>query len=365
MGRRGQRTRAGRRQRARRGRTAPASRPAAGPDARAGAGAGRRGVRADAGRRLGGHRVVAVGPGGRVALRAGHDRRGQRQAPGAAVDARVRLRRAAGLARRAVHRLPAGAARHRQRADRPHRWSCSTPAPTPRTRPGPAGPAAGRPAARLGPVAARTGLGARFERAVPHRRRRRPVPGVPGRRRHRRGHPGDRRRRRVHRPEPRPGRPVPVRAAGRGGLAAHPGPHRPDPGNHRDRTRRARLPRRPGHAAGPARGGHGHRGGRPAGQGLARAARDRRGGPAGAAPALGARRPDEQLEHLVVAVEPVAHGGPRLRRAAAGPGAVHRVRARASSPARTASGAPGRTPTSWRSPTPRWPARTSTRTGSR
>ncbi len=50
-------------------------------------------------------------------------------------------------------------------------------------------------------------------------------------------------------------------------------------------------------------------------------------GQPGAAAALGARRPDEQLEHLVLAVEPVADGGPRLRRAAAGPGAVHRVRA--------------------------------------
>ena len=37
--------------------------------------------------------MVAVGPRGRVALRTGHDRRGQRQAAGAAVRARVRLLR--------------------------------------------------------------------------------------------------------------------------------------------------------------------------------------------------------------------------------------------------------------------------------
>jgi dipeptidyl aminopeptidase/acylaminoacyl peptidase len=51
------------------------------------------------------------------------------------------------------------------------------------------------------------------------------------------------------------GRPVPVRAAGDGGLTAHPGPHRPGPGDHG----RARLPRRPGHGAWPARGGPGDR----------------------------------------------------------------------------------------------------------
>ena len=54
------------------------------------------GVRPDAGRRLGDHRVVAVAPGGRGALRTGHDRRGQRQATGAAVDARVRFRQRRG-----------------------------------------------------------------------------------------------------------------------------------------------------------------------------------------------------------------------------------------------------------------------------
>ena len=50
------------------------------------------------------------------------------------------------------------------------------------------------------------------------------------------------------------------------------------------------------------------------------------GGPPGAPAALGARRADEQLEFLVVAVEPMANGRPRLRRAAARPGAVHRIR---------------------------------------
>jgi hypothetical protein len=99
-----------------------------------GTGAGRRAVRADAGRDLGDHRVVAVGASRRVALRAGRDRRGQRQAPGAAVGAGVRLRKPrvspdgryiACLRER--HATAAG------RSTSP--WSCSTPGPTPRTRP--------------------------------------------------------------------------------------------------------------------------------------------------------------------------------------------------------------------------------------
>ena len=61
--------------------------------------------------------------------------------------------------------------------------------------------------------------------------------------------------------------------------------------------------------------------------GLAGAARGGRRGLARAAAAVGARRPAVELEHLVLAVEPVADGGPRLRGAAARPGPVHRVRA--------------------------------------
>ena len=176
LGRRGQGIHAGRRHRGGpgRGRTGGAARPATGPDARAGTGARRGGVRADPGRHLGRDRMVAVEPGGRVALRAGHDRRGQRQAAGAAQRARVRLLQPAGLARRAVHRLPARAARHRRPASGPHpgharhwrlgpwRWLGHGR----RDRP--------RPAARLGPVAAGAGLVARLPRAVLRRRRRRP-----------------------------------------------------------------------------------------------------------------------------------------------------------------------------------------------
>ena len=107
---------ASRRSGRRSGRTGGVLARAARPDSGAGAGAGRRGVRADAGRRVGRHRLVAMAPGGRVALRAGPHRHGQRQAAGAAVRARVRLRGPAGLARRAVRRLPARAARHRRAA---------------------------------------------------------------------------------------------------------------------------------------------------------------------------------------------------------------------------------------------------------
>ena len=57
---------------------------AARPDPGTGPGAGRGGVRADARRHVGRHRLVAVGPGRGVAQRAGDDRPGQRQAAGAA-----------------------------------------------------------------------------------------------------------------------------------------------------------------------------------------------------------------------------------------------------------------------------------------
>jgi dipeptidyl aminopeptidase/acylaminoacyl peptidase len=112
------------------------------------------------------------------------------------------------------------------------------------------------PAARLRPVAGRTGLVARFPRAVLRRRRRRQAAGVPRGYGNRRGHPRDQRRRRVHRPEPGAGRPVPVRAAGDGGLTAHPGPHRPD---HRSRARRAGLPGGAAYGARAAGGGAGDR----------------------------------------------------------------------------------------------------------
>ena len=81
-----------RRPRRRSGRTSRIFVRAPRPDAGAGAGAGRRGLRAVAGRRVGADRLVAVAPGRRVALRAGRHRYRQRQAAGAAVAARVRLR---------------------------------------------------------------------------------------------------------------------------------------------------------------------------------------------------------------------------------------------------------------------------------
>src|ERR1022692_3882092 len=61
---------------------------------------------------------------------------------------------------------------------------------------------------------------------------------------------------------------------------------------------------------------------------LARAACWRVGQRTRTPPAVGPRRPAGQLEFMVVAVEPVADGGPRLRGAAARPGAVHWVRPR-------------------------------------
>ena len=69
---------------------------------------------------LGRQRVVPVAPGRRLALRAGDDRRGHREAPGPAQPARVRLRQPVCLARRTVHRLPAGDAHHRRAADGRH-----------------------------------------------------------------------------------------------------------------------------------------------------------------------------------------------------------------------------------------------------
>ena len=78
---------------------------------------------------------------------------------------------------------------------------------------------------------------------------------------------------------------------------------------------------------------------------LARAAGRCVGRRARASPAVGPRRPAGQLEFMVVAVEPVADGGPRLRGAAARPGAVHRVRPRLHRPRSRRSGAAGRIPT--------------------
>ena len=65
----------------------------------------------------------------------------------------------------------------------------------------------------------------------------------------------------------------------------------------------------------------------------------------GAAAAVDPRRPAGLVERVVVALEPVARGGPGVRRAAARPGAVHRLRARLHRPRLGAAGARRRTPT--------------------
>ena len=81
-------------------------------------------------------------------------------------------------------------------------------------------------------------------------------------------------------------------------------------------------------AAGPARapdrsGRHGRR--RRARACLAGAACRRLGRRAGRAAAMGARRPARLLERLVLALESLAGGRPRVCRADAGPGAIHRL----------------------------------------
>ena len=86
--------------------------------------------------------------------------------------------------------------------------------------------------------------------------------------------------------------------------------------------------------------------GRHAAARLAGAAVGRRRRRAGAAAAVDPRWSGQQLERVVVAVEPVADGGPRVRRSAAGSGAVDRLRSRVP-PARLGSaGAVVRSPTS-------------------
>src|SRR5271166_3147843 len=103
----------------------------------------------------------------------------------------------------------------------------------------------------------------------------------------------------------------------------NPGPYRSD---HGGRAGRAGVPRCPAYRARAAGGGAGDCGRRSADPVLARATSGSVGGPPGAPAALGARRADEQLEFLVLAVESSSDGRPRLRRAAARPGAVDRIR---------------------------------------
>ncbi|AIJ24467.1 dipeptidyl aminopeptidase/acylaminoacyl peptidase [Amycolatopsis methanolica 239] len=151
---------------------------------------------------------------------------------------------------------------------------------------------------------------------------------VEGRRRHRRGHPADRRRRRLQRPADLAGRAVGLCAALRGRPPACPGADRPR--RRRDRAAaRARRGPRPGRRdPRTARRGHRHRRGRHAAAGVARAPEGRRRRLAGAAAAVDPRRPARIVERLAVAVEPVARRGTGLRRAAARPGDLHRLRVR-------------------------------------
>ena len=80
-------------------------------------------------------------------------------------------------------------------------------------------------------------------------------------------------------------------------------------------------------AARPARGGRDHGRRRHPRALVAGAARRRLRRQPGAAAAVDPRRPAGVVERLVVALEPVAGGGPGVRRAAARPGPVHRLRA--------------------------------------
>ncbi len=269
---------------------------------------------------LGADRLVAMGSRRAVARRAGGHRRGQREAPGAAQRAGVQLRGSPRLARRPAHR--ACQRETQNTAELPPDVTL-----VPLAVNG-AGAAGGNRAATCCPAwtgGLREAAWSRDSAAVyfaADDAGRRPVFRADAS--DRRGQAGDRRRRCVHRPEPVAGRTVPVRPAVGGGLAAHPGAHRT--GRGRGRPGPAGGAGRAADRAGPGGGGAGGRRRRPADPVLAGAARRRVGRQPGAAAAVGARRPHEQLERLVVAVEPVADGRPRLRRAAAGPGAVHRLR---------------------------------------
>ena len=174
----------------------------------------------------------------------------------------------------------------------------------------------------LGPLDHRVRLDSRLRDPRRDRRRRRARAALPRRPRRRHRHPADRRPRRVLRPGRRPGRHR-VRAAVVGRRPARTGPDRSRrcPGSAAPARRGARAARQPHR-------GHHHRRRRHAPARLAGAPRRcHRDDPRPAA-AVGPRRPAEQLERLALAVEPVDHGRPRLRGAAARPGPVHRVRAR-------------------------------------
>jgi len=160
--------------------------------------------------------------------------------------------------------------------------------------------------------------------------RRGPPPGVRRADRNRAGHQGHDGRRRLRGPVPGARRPRAVRAARVDLRAARPGQDRPGRvagcGADRERAGPAAGSRRAGGRSRPGRGGDGGRGRRRHDQGVAGAAGRRVGADQGAAAAVGARRARDELELVVMAMEPMADGRARLRRAAPRPGAVDRLR---------------------------------------
>ena len=208
----------------------------------------------------------------------------------------------------------------REKRSTPHdpgdrRTRASSPSPT---------ATAARPHRRLGPLAGRPAGGRPTAGAGARRRRGRPRAGVPGRRRERRVHPADQRRRRLHRRAGRARRATVY--ALRTSYAAPARPVRLD-ATTADQDPRRCAARRDARAARHARRGRGHRRGRHAGA--------RRGWCCPRAPR--AENPAPLLlwihggplgvvERLVLALEPVDRRGAGVRRAAARPGAVHRLR---------------------------------------
>ena len=175
-------------------------------------------------------------------------------------------------------------------------------------------------------------------------RRGRPRAGVPARRRQRRVHPADGRRLRLLRRAGLARRAPRLRDAHVVRRAAPAGPPRRDharPGVRcrcAGRARRPALPGRLEEVETTAEDGTRVR----AWLALPDDASADEPGPAAA---LDPRRPAGLVERLVVALEPVAGGRAGVRRAAARPGAVHRLRAGLHRAAAGATGARRRTPT--------------------
>ena len=180
---------------------------------------------------------------------------------------------------------------------------------------------------------------------VAHRRRGRPLAGVPGRRRRRRVHPADRRRLRLLRRAGLARRAAPsTRCARRTPSRSRPvrldatTPDQQSDAAARPGRRRRRCPARLEDVETTAADGTRVRSWLCLPEGASADA-------PGAAAAVDPRRPAGLVERLVVALEPVDRGRPRLRRAAARPGAVHRLRPGLHPPRLGRAGARRRTPT--------------------